>query len=155
MDARTRKMFQIVFQEAHVIDVDFSKWDRRLRLVVSAGLVGDNFQARGPLQNIDFVDVSELQWRTHHSGIALDSSKHHFQWVVMEFSLQRRDGYDIVRLSGFGPAPALDITCRDVRISELDPSVIDRLNPHWNEPYRPLARPGFEELEELSSRRGD
>jgi hypothetical protein len=153
MNSGTRKLFDVVFQEAHVVDFDFSHWDRRLRLVVVAGLTPGNFDGRGPLHNVDFVDVAELSWHANHLNVKLDSPDEHCQWVIMDFNVEQGGAGERITLSGFGPTPRLEITCRDVRISELDPKVIDRLNPDWNSPAMPLARPGFEELLELRGRR--
>ncbi len=146
MKAETRELFEIVFQEAHVVDFDFSQWDRRLRLVVSAGLVGENFEGRGALHNVDFVGVKAISWQANHLDVKLDSSEQHCQWVIMEFDIERSGEYEHIKLSGFGPTPSIGIVCKSIAISELDPRVIDQLNQNWNQPYRPLARPGFEEL---------
>jgi hypothetical protein len=146
MDAQTRKLFNIVFQEAHVVDFDFSQWDRRLRLVVVAGLFGENFEGRGPLHNVDFIRVKELSWHANHLGVVLDSPEQHCQWVIMEFQVEKRLECYSIKLSGFGPTPMMEVTCSDVQISELDAGVVDRVNPDWNRPYCPLARPGFEKL---------
>lgn len=146
MDAQTRKLFNIVFQEAHVVDFDFSQWDRRLRLVVVAGLFGENFEGRGPLHNVDFIRVKKLSWHANHLDVVLDSPDDHCQWVIMEFHVEKQDQFDRIKLSGFGPTPTMELMCSDVQISELDAAVIDRVNPEWNRAGYPLARPGFEEL---------
>jgi len=153
LNDQSRNLFDIIFQEAHVVDFDFSQWDRRLRLVVSAGLTKENFEGRGPLHNVDFIKVKELSWHANHLDVVLDSPEQHCQWVIMEFHVEKRGQFDSIRLSGFGPTPSLHVTCSDVHISELDASVVDRLNPNWNRPYLPLARPGFEELLRMLKRR--
>lgn len=146
MKSQTRELFNVVFQEAHVIDFDFSQWDRCLRLVVVAGLVKTNFSGRGPLHNIDFVDVVEVSWRGNHLDVKPDASGEHCQWVIMDFNVAEDVRGDRITLTGFGPTPRLEIVCGAVQISEMDPSVVDQLNPEWNGPAMPLARPGFQEL---------
>src|SRR5262249_1312881 len=141
MDAQTRKLFNIVFQEAHVVDFDFSQWDRRLRLVVVAGLFGENFEGRGPLHNIDFIKVKELSWRANHLDVVFDAPDQHCQWVIMDFQIERQAEFYSIKLSGFGPTPTMEVTCGDLQISELDAGVVDLVNPGWNRPYCPLARP--------------
>ena len=143
MRAEVGKLFNVVFQEAHVIDFDLSQWDRKLRLVVSAGLVGENFAGYGPLH---VIDLKSFSWKSNHLDVVLDEPDQHCQWVIMEFAVERRAEFDLIRLSGFGPTPEVELECRDVAISTLDPSVVDAVNPAWNRPYGPLARPGFEEL---------
>jgi hypothetical protein len=56
-----------------------------------------------------------------------------------------RDG-TVVRLLGIRPSPEIEIICKDISVSKLDNSVVDRVNPKWNRPYCPLARPSLEEL---------
>ena len=146
MDDQTRNLFNIVFQEAHVVDFDFSQWDRRLRLVVVAGLFGENFEGRGPLHNVDFIRVKELSWHATNLDVVLDSPEEHCQWVIMDFHVGKQDQFDSIKLFSFSPTPTMQVTCSDVQISELDPDVVDRVNPEWNRPGCPLARPGFEEL---------
>jgi hypothetical protein len=147
MNDATEKLFKIIFQEAHVLDFDFSKWDKRIRLVVVAGLTPENFNAaRGPLHNVDFLDVAELIWKANHLDVVLDNPEAHCQWVIEVFDLETERSFYRIALSGFGPSPALTIICRDIAISEMSPSVVDQVNPDWNNPYRPLARLGFQEL---------
>ena len=152
MDDDVKALFDVIFQEAHVVDFDLSKWDRRLRLVVSAGLVGDNFDGVGDLHVIDFLSVKSFGWESNHLDASLSDPEQHCQWVIMEFSVEKRDGFDHVVLSGFGPTPEVEILCRDIEIATLDPRIVDAVNPEWNRPYCPLARPGLEELFRASTR---
>lgn len=146
MDGSTSKLFEVIFQEAHVIDFDFSHWDRRLRLVVVGGLVGENFSGQGPLHNVDFVGLREFHWLAGKDAPLLTSGPEHLQWVIMESQIARSGEFHRFRLTGFGATPSLEIECRELQISELDPKVVDRVNPHWNRSSSPLARPGFEDL---------
>lgn len=148
MDRTTRRLFNVIFQEAEVLDFDFCKWDRYVRLVVLGGLLPENFNGRGPLRihNVDFLDVAELMWKSMHLGIVLESPRHHCQWTIMEFKVVRKGKCKVITLSGFGPSPRLRIVCRDVKITEMWADVVDALNPHWNAFSAPLARPSLEEL---------
>jgi hypothetical protein len=154
VDDKVRRKFDVIFQEAHVIDFDLSQWDRRLRLVVVAGLVPGNFHGgRGPLHNVDFNGLQELVWRVSADGPQeLESPNHHSQWVIMKFDVYEQLQADKILLAGFGPTPTLEIVCSDVAISELDAKIVDRVNPSWNKASSPLARPGFEDL--LTLRKG-
>lgn len=143
MDVQTQKLFEIIFQEAHVIDFDFSQWDRRLRLVVVAGLHEKNFEGRGPLHNVDFRDVKTFSWHANHLKVQLASQDRHCQWVIMEFDREKSGEFEKITLSGFGPASRLEITCKKIAVSEMHPKIVDQINPNWNRPYCPLARPGL------------
>lgn len=147
MELSTRKQFDVIFQEAHVIDFDFSKWDREISLVVIAGLIGSNFDGKGPIHNVRFQDVKEIQWTSTHLEVQLDSDNKHCQWVIMDFSVQKVGGILSILLDSVAPpCPKLRIDCRDVKIHELGSEIVDSVNPLWNRPYSPLARPGLEEL---------
>ena len=147
MNETTQKKFEIIFQEAHVVDVDFSKWDKWIRLVVVAGLMPGNFNGYGNLHNIDFMSVAEWSWKANHLDVVLDSPEHHCQWVIMDFCLERGDKFNVISLISVAPpCPDLKITCKDVEITELSTDAVDTVNPNWNTPYQPLARPSFQEL---------
>ncbi len=145
MNRYTKKLLRAIFHEAHVVDFDFSQWDRRVRLVVIAWL-GKTFPRHGPLHNVDFVGVKSLSWESRHLGIVLDAPEQHCQWDIMESKTRGCIGDYSVRLSGFGPTPELTIKCKDVAVSNSRFAVINRVNPGWGDPYKPLARPGLEEL---------
>ena len=147
MHTKTKNLFETIFQEADVIDFDFSEWDRRVRLVVFGGLLEENFDGGEILHNVDFRDVHTISWKSNHIGVQLHSSRHHCQWVIHEFNVVNKGEVMVVSLSpGVGPAPLLEITCQDIAISELKWEVVNTVNPGWDQPYQPLARPGFEDL---------
>ena len=149
MDAQTKRLLQVVFQEAHVVDIDFSQWGRFIRLVVSAGLVRDNFEGRGTLHCVDFIEPVNVNWSTGSWNFPLESTEQYYQWVIVELEVEKDEGLDTIRLSGVGPSPTMEVKCKSVVISEFDAAIVDAVNPSWNEPYGPLARPGFRELHAL------
>lgn len=146
MDTETKKLFQIIFQEAHVIDFDFSKWDKFIRIVVVAQLMPTTTDSRFPLYNVDFLDVSCINWNSNHLGIVLDTEDQHCQWTIFEFDITKNGAFQNIKLSGVKPSPELTILCKTVRIEEIDNKVVDTVNPDWNNPYCPLARPSLAEI---------
>ena len=152
MNASARKLFNVVFREAHVMDFDFSEWDRRLRLIVVAGLTPENFDKDTTLHAVDFDGVEELSWRANHLHVKLNSPDQHCQWVIDEFEVRKRFVGDYIALYGSSPCPRLELLCRDVRIATMDPRLVDRVNPPWNRPWAPLCRPGIEGLARLRRR---
>lgn len=154
MDREAWALFQVVFQEAHVVDFDWSEWDRRVRLVVIAGLFGANFHGRGPLHNVDFEDVESVAWLARHRDVRLETPNAHCQWVIMEFSRNRTGALERITLSGFGPTPRLEITCGRVTLSELEATDVDRFNPAWTRAGAPFARPSLDDLARGRHRRG-
>ena len=147
MNQKTQKLFEGLFQEAHVVDIDFSKWDKWIRLVVVGGLHPENFNGRGPLHSVDFIGVEELSWKSHHLKVKLPPNKH-CQWVIMDFRIKQDNDWYVISLLSVGllPTPDLTIRCQDVKIAELSPDIVDEVNPDWNNPYRPLARLSIQEI---------
>ena len=153
MDSFTKELFDVIFQEAHVIDFDFSKWDKEVSLVVIGGLVGANFDDQGPIHRVAFYGVKEMRWESTHLGVKLESDDQHCQWVIMDFDVKETEGFLSVFLNSVAPpCPKLTIVCCNVEIREISASTIDRVNPSWNQPYSSLARPGLEDLSRQFSR---
>lgn len=90
MRAASRKLFDVIFQEAVVLDVDFFEWDKFLRLVVDAGLVPRNEDEASPIYNVDFLYIDEILWKSNHLRIQLDAPNQHCQWTIMEGKLKSR-----------------------------------------------------------------
>jgi hypothetical protein len=146
LDSATKRLFTAIFHDAHVFDVDFSHWDRWVRLVVFGGVAKPDFNAEGVFHKVDFVDVVELTWKTNHLGVEPDR---HFQWGIAKSAIVKLPGRIRIALSGVGCAPALSLVCCDVQISEMSTDTLTALNPHWRKPYQPLVRPDIEGLLKL------
>lgn len=148
MDRQTERLLKIILQEAHVIDFDFSKWDRYVGLVVVGGLIPENFEGQGPVHCINFLDVKEIYWQSRHLGIELGADNKHCQWVIMDFTIDKNaEGFLRFHLRSVAPpCPDIIISSRDVEVHTMSVADIDKVNPTWNRPYCPLARPSLQEL---------
>ena len=144
MQRRTRKLFMEIFREASVLDVDFSQWDRRVRLIVASGLQQGDYY---PFHQVDFLRVISIDWRANHYGVELDSPDYHIQWGINEAEIQKDDNALRILLRGFvRSSPSTVVVCESVEISEIDTSLVDEVNPEWSRPYAPLVRPGLQDL---------
>ena len=152
MNEDSKRLFRAIFHEAQPIDFDFSEWDSRVRLVVISWLE-KRFPGRGPLHNVDFIDVQSFLWKSNHLGIKLHSAQERFQWHILDSTLHRKNGFYSIRLRSLGPGPDLEIECRDVALSKLNRTTVQTICPDWGEPDKPLARPGFKELCHLIRRK--
>lgn len=143
-----------LFSDAHVIDVDFSTWDRSFVLCIVGGHAGESAE-RLPVLAIHFLAPSSVEIRFRHHGVHLKDEAAHFQWNIEDIRLEPAANTWTVELVGAGASPFVRLQCRDVEIRQLPSDQLDRLFPGWNAPYRPLARPGIEALalRGLSSRR--
>ena len=139
--------FAQIFSEAQVIDIDFSKWDKFIRLVV----IGLNYPAgddnRSRLFNVDFSGVKEFTWRGHHIGITLDDANKHCQWTVMKYIITRTSsGYEVSLSDVSPPSPEITILCEDIQISAASWDVVFAVNPLWHGSHLPLARPSLDQI---------
>jgi hypothetical protein len=141
------ELFKSIFHEAHVVDIDFSKWDDFIRVVaVARAMPRGEEGGRFPSYQVDFCDVESFTWRSNHLGVELDEADQHCQLTIMDYSAKKTKAGYVFELRGIRPSPIIKIVCRRLDMSRIDNSVIDAVNPRWNEPYGPLARPGIEDL---------
>ncbi len=147
VNALDKKKFDIIFHEAVVIDLDFSNWDKYVRLVVVGLSIPVRTQESYALYRVDFCDLEELHWKSNHLGIELESESHHCQWTIFEADLHKARSHYEVELSGVtAPSPLLQLKCGSIRISEMHKGTVDRVNPGWNRSSAPMARPGLDEM---------
>jgi hypothetical protein len=149
-----REKFDAIFRDATVIDVDLSQWDSRIRLVIVALEEKEAPEgSRLPIYAVDFIQASELHCRFRHWDISEKfSPEGHFQWNVYEVSVSGEADSYVISLSSSPQLPMMTIRCKDVEISPIAHSVLDMVNPGWNKPRQPLARPGILELAEKRRR---
>lgn len=149
MNKKDETIIRRIFHEAHVIDLDFSKWDLYLRLVVVGRAMPIADDGRFPVFNIDLCGVAELHWISN--CLDIEYEKGHMQWTIIESDIQKEDQFIVLTLPtvGSGPEPTLKVKFKSIRITELSTKKIDEINPSWNRPYGPLARPSIEEIHSI------
>jgi hypothetical protein len=139
-------LFERVFSDAHVVDVDFSNWD----LAVGLWVLADHFEdwkTRCPLVDVEFYDVRQFLLNIGDATRSIARPDRHVQWNIAESSLVERDSHLIIDLFGAQEsAPQLHIECGSVRFRRVDNTILDRLFPQWAAPYSGLARPGIDAL---------
>ena len=137
--------FKAIFSDAQVLDIDFSAWDRGIRLCV-VGLDAEfPIPKKLPIFLVDFCATTRFACTFRHSGVALDDPEHHFQWNIQDFTIDQAmstNGLSIT-LVGAGVSPNLALECTDYEISRLPHTVLDDKFPGWRAPYGPLVRPGI------------
>jgi|SRR5579862_2118870 len=134
-----------VFSDAHVIDVDFSEWDRRISLWVLADHFR-NWSDRCPVVVVEFEDVQEFRIRMPSNKVVLDSPRDHVQWRFYDVDLQTTNVGISITAKGSDSSPVLRVACKTIEIREVDSKLLDKLNPGWNKPSSPFARGGVEKL---------
>jgi hypothetical protein len=144
-----RKLFEQIFSDAHLIDVDFSNWDKSLSICVIADHVDVSTPEFLPLFIVEFAMVSKFNLHFNHFEIELDEPEQHFQWNIGEYQIGLYEHEISVLLFGSHICPKLEIVCKGIMMRRIDHSALDRLFHGWNRPYAGLARPGIEALAKI------
>jgi hypothetical protein len=146
-----RQLFEQIFSDAHVVDVDFSRWDERVSLYVVADHAIPSAADRLAVFVVNFERVFRFSVDFNHFEVKLDEAHQHFQWNIDDFSIREDQKHLAISLFGGATWPRLEIQCEKVAIRRIANSVLDELFPGWNKPYSGLARPGIEALYALRS----
>lgn len=140
-----RNTFERVFSDAHVIDIDLSRWDKQ----VSFWVLADHYEKwrdRCPLVVVDFVNVHDIHWNMPE--LRLEGDERHLQWVIdialIEETIPLR-----FELSGSPSSPTFVISCESVEIRPVPTEIVDTVAPGWNRPYSGFARPSLERLAQM------
>ena len=138
-----RETMQRVFSDAHVVDVDFSHWDKHIAIWVLADHLED-WTERCPLVVVEFIGVRECSMRFNHYADGVGDPDQHVQWRIDDLEILDRGGLCLTRLYSGHTAPHLEILCERIEIRKAAHSILDSCFPGWNKPYSALARPGIE-----------
>jgi hypothetical protein len=139
--------FKDIFMDAAIVDFDLSQWDKRLRLIVVATeethLANDGVL---PMYAVDFDRISNLNLEIFHLE---ENVQGHYQWNATLQSIAASENAWVIELSSAPKLISVKISCKDVKITPVDKSVVDAVCPGWDEPRRPLARAGILEMAKL------
>jgi hypothetical protein len=144
MPKKIKDLFTLIFCDAQVIDLDFSEWDKQIRLCVVGLDVEYPVPDRLPLFMVDFKRVSFFSCTFFHLGTRLKNERHHFQWNIHDFQKKTVSNGLQIELIGSGASPKIEIICERYDIKRLSHSILDNVFPHWDRPFGPFARPSIE-----------
>lgn len=156
MEENSLLLFKRIFHEAHVVDIDFSKWDKFFRFVTVASAFPPEADGRYPSYQVDFCGVESFAWRSNHLDVELEEGQH-CQFTVMDYAIRRTSSGYAFYIFGRSPEPTIQIFFRGFRISKIPYAAIRTVATDDDTPYGPLARPSIEELSArlgVKSRRG-
>lgn len=146
-----RELFEDIFRDARVLDLDFSIWDHLVSIVVVAVEATAFPKRRLPLYIVDFQRVHRMEIGFAHYGTSIQFG--HFQWNVFGAEIDDAEGSLRIRLSSSNHLPVTLIECEDVNIRPIENELLDKRFPGWNKPGSPFIRPGVEELAKEDVRR--
>lgn len=146
MTKKRNDLFELIFSDAQIIDFDFYKWDKYIRLCVVGIDVDYPVANRLPLFTVDFIRVSYLSCSFNHYNVKLENKNHHFQWNIHDYKIEKKNNSLHIELIGSGFSPKIKIICDNYIIEPLSHSVLDKLFPDWEKPYSPLSRPSIDSI---------
>jgi hypothetical protein len=142
-------LFEQIFSDAHLVDIDLSAWDKLIALYVLADHAGRTADNRMPLFFVEFLRVRSLDIRFNHLGgdPPLKLGPHeHVQWWIDQFRVEPVDGGLQIALWGFSSSPRMALVCEAVNIPEMPLEIPYRLFPTWSKPGSGFIRPGLDAL---------
>lgn len=138
-----------IFHDAQVLDLDFSKWSKYVRIVaMSAFLEGDDeFHA---IFNVDFHGVKSFGWESRHLHVELPENDH-CQWVVFDYDIDEvSSGFRVELKNSSGPEPVVNIVCENISFSRMNIRDIEIVFPEWGIAFAPpLLRGDVQTLSKL------
>lgn len=140
-----RRLFERVFSDAHVIDVDLSEWDKCMSLWVLADHYRD-WKGRCPTVVVTFHNVIEFSCHMPPADMRLDNRQDHLQWDIYRVDLLEKAESVRAELSGSRYTPGFIIEFEHTEIREVPIEMVDEVCPGWNKPSHGFARPSIEEL---------
>lgn len=149
------KYLKVIFSDADILDVDFSKWDD----AISVYVVADHVQLPGSQKRtrlaIRFLRVRRFDVSFNHHNfndfpLKFDQEKH-LNWYVYKSDFVL-DHVCRITLAGAEQFPVLKIDFEDVAIEQVEAVAFDAVNPGWGNYASGLARPSIEELYVLKIR---
>jgi hypothetical protein len=145
--------FERVFSDAHVIDVDLSRWSKKVSLWVLADHL-EEWTYRCPLVITEFNFVRNFSFEFLECGLAKELAELHIQWRIDDFEIGNdKFGNFAFRLWGSKSSPTLCINCESISFRRSNPEILDQLFPGWNTPNSGLIERGIEQLWEENSKR--
>ena len=132
-----------IFSDAHVIDLDFGKWDRQ----VSIWVISDHWGERGAILCVDFLEVQDVHLCIPKRDPDLDPGTF-VQWLIDKPALQAVDNgnWKLVLASLSDSSPSCELRFSGVHIYEESENVLNIVNPGWSRPGAPFARPDLRRL---------
>jgi len=147
-----RSLLRRILSDAHIIDVDWSEWDKLIRICALADNLEPPTDGRKQAVAIDFVGVTSISVAFNHVGLMM-APHEHVQWRVDDFALETTSAGVRISFWGLSRSPKMDIVCQQIRVEPFSVSILDELFPDWDRPSRALARPSLEKLAATARRR--
>ena len=156
MEKNKDKLVKIIFSDAILIDIDFSKWDKYISLIVLADHLNSSFfKRRKPVFKIIFNEVASINFDFNHykNYIYKNDPDKHYTWLIDRSKIRKIKGLKEIVLSQFGEKSTICIKFADYNVIEISPKILDGININWKQPFSPLARGSVEDIQKMNKKR--
>ena len=134
-------LFKIIFSDSHIVDIDFSRWDKLISVYVIADHVYHPVPSRLPIFAVEFHEISKISFEFKDMKVKMDNPSHHVQWIIDKYEVEELNVYNRVILSSSFWSPSIEIVFHEFLIHQIDHSEVDKKFPGWNKPHKGLIRP--------------
>jgi hypothetical protein len=139
-------LFETIFSDAHLVDIDLSAWDKSIALYVLADHVERTADGHVPMFIVEFTGVHnwniDFNHLTSRAPIKLNVDEH-VQWIIYDYSIERDGGLLEIMLRGHAASPRMTFSCDGINIQQISTDTPDRNFPGWREPSHGFIRPGL------------
>ncbi|HET8630673.1 MAG TPA: hypothetical protein VFL91_24915, partial [Thermomicrobiales bacterium] len=150
MSQEDMTLFEWLFEDAYLVDVDLSSWTEHIALYLVAPHAAERYgKELRPLFIVEFLRVRSWDCAFHHldpDPADEDGPRHPIMWRIEHFAVQPVAGGLQFACWGRAEHPRMTIVCERMMIRVMPGQIPERLFPgRLKPPYR-FIRPGLDEL---------
>lgn len=142
-------LFEWIFEDAYLVDVDLSGWRTLIALYVAAPHAAERYQDdEAPLFIAEFHRVSSLHLEFNHLAVeagAEPGAMEPLVWRVTRYQARPAAGGLEFAFWGAGNDPRLVLTCERLALRVLPRRTLSRLAPEWDGSFTQFIRRGPDE----------
>lgn len=149
LTSELKRQLELIFSDATLIDVDFSKWDKFISFV----FVSDHYEryemnAFRPILEIKFYDVTDVHFEFwhHERNVFVGKPDKHIQWNIDQSEIDKLGKKYNLSFYESGLMPKVFIKFSRIEIEKVDHKFFNTINPKWAEPNSGFARPGIKDI---------
>ena len=142
------EIFPYIYEDAYVVDLDFSAWQRVITLTLNADHASEMRHYRAELFILEFTGVRrwDLAFNHHDRPAEAEWEREHFFWRIGHY--EARSAPEGLQLTIWGEErhPRLTIVCEALDIREVPRYIVDQLYPDWSGTPRRFIRPSLDQM---------
>ncbi len=149
MTAEDMTLFVWIFEDAYLVDIDLTSWDKFIALYLVAPHAAERYERNRLLFIVEFHRVRNWNITFNHldhDPAAEDGPPEQLVWRIGHFAVQPVEGGLQFAFWGSDYHPHITIVCESVDIREMPYQIAGRLFPGWDMTPRRFIRPGLDDL---------